>query len=470
MEEGIVARKLKVLYVSAEIEPYARTGGLGDVSAAYPKALSGENVSVIRVMPLYRCVNRKVKYKLDFPVPMGGSYQTCIVKADHSDRSLPTYFIGNDYYYNKDRIYGYYEDGERFLFFCKAVVELLQHISFQPDIIHCNDWHSGFIPMLLKAQGSNAKTIYTIHNLSYTGYIGADYLWEVPMTSEMLHSLGYPDLLNFTKAGLLYSDAITTVSQQYAKDITTSVFGEGYDDILRERIGSIHGIHNGIDIETYNPENASIPFDLNQLSGKEENKKLLLHELGFASEDQEDMPLLSVISRLDDQKGIDLIINMIRKTDLEGYQLVILGTGSRKYEKELVGLAERYAERMKVIIAFDGELAKRIYAGSDIFLMPSRFEPGGLGQLIAMAYGTVPIVRSTGGLKDTVTDIRKDRDKGNGFCFEEYSVSALTAALNRAIKTYRTPSWEHIMKNGMQYEKSWQHSVKQYVQLYQNII
>lgn len=470
MEGQIVARKRKVLFVSAECEPYARTGGLGDVSAAYPNALASENVSVIRVMPLYRCVERNVKYKLDFPIRMGKGYQTCVVKADYSDRNVVTYFIGNDYYYNKDWIYGYYEDGERFLFFCKAVVKLLKSISFQPDIVHCNDWHTGFIPMLLKLEGLHTKSVYTIHNLRYTGYIGADYLWEYPISWDELQRLKVNDVLNFTKAGLYYSDAITTVSRQYAKDITTPEYGEGYDGILRERKKCIRGIQNGIDIEIYNSNKASIPFDINDMAGKKENKKLLFHELGFSWEDQiEDLPLVSVISRLDDQKGINLIVNMIRKTDLTGYRVVILGTGNSNYEKELTELAERYPGRMKVVIAFDGELAKRIYAGSDIFLMPSLFEPGGLGQLIAMAYGTVPVVRSTGGLKDTVIDVKEDSDNGNGFCFKKYSVNALIGALNRAFDAYRTSSWEQIMKNGMQFEKSWQYSVKQYLQLYKDI-
>lgn len=462
-----MAKKLKILFVSSECEPFARTGGLGDVSAALPKALFDENVSVIRVMPLYRSVKSGLKYKTNFPVQMGDSYQSCIVKYDPSEKEVPTYFVSNDWYFNRDKMYGYYEDGERFLFFCKAVVEMLKHISFKPDIVHCNDWHTAFIPLLLKAEDSDIKTMYTIHSLKYSGVINADYLKEYNISTDSLEKLGYPGNLNFIKAGILYSDFITTVSMEYAKEITTAEYGEGMEDLILKRKDYLQGILNGIDTDTFNPANAMVPYDMSNLEGKKENKKLLRKELGL---DDEDVPLISAITRLDDQKGIDIILNAIRKIDIEGFQLVILGTGQKHYEDAFCEMASMYPGKMAAKILFDTELSKRVYAGSDIFIMPSKFEPGGLGQLYAMAYGTVPVVRSVGGLKDTVEDAGYDAKNANGFCFESYSVNAFIGALRRAIDSYNKPGWQKLMRNGMASDKSWGKSVKQYIELYKRVI
>ncbi|NLZ83161.1 MAG: glycogen synthase [Clostridiales bacterium] len=455
-------RKLKVLFVTAECIPYGTTGGLGEVSSDLPYALSEENVSILRVLPLYRQVDAPLKYVTDFSVPMKNYSQTCIVKADVSDKKVATYFIGNDFYYNKDNMYGYYEDGERFLFFCKAVIEMLNNISFKPDIIHCNDWHTGFIPFILKAKEMDIPTIYTIHNLKYSGYIGVEYLREFNLPIGELYSHIYPEALDFTRAALIYSNVITTVSREYAREIQTKEYGEGYDHILRAREKAITGIGNGINYEHYNPIQASVPFDLNSLEGKAENKKLLKEELGLK---EEDIPLLASVSRLDPQKGIDLIINMIRQTDLAYFQLIILGTGNEEYVRELTEIEKAYTGRMRFIHDFDSELASKIYAASDMFLMPSRFEACGIGQLAAMAYGTIPIMRNVGGLKSTAEDLPK-----GCFIFDEYSVKAFTKAIEKAMKAYNTPRWGKMMKTCLSYDRSWKNVVNDYIQVYHDLL
>lgn len=461
-----MAKKLKVLFVSAECEPYARTGGLGDVSAALPLALCGEGVDVIRVMPLHRQVKCSLKYKADFSIPMGDGFQSCIIKYDSGKIDVPTYFIANDWYFNREKLYGYYEDGERYLFFCKAVVEMLKHISFKPDIVHCNDWHTGFIPLLLKNSGMDIKTVYTIHSLKYTGCINEAFLRDYHIPEESLKMIGSSESLNFTRAAIFYSDFLTTVSREYAREITTSEYGEGYEALLMQRKGCLKGILNGIDIDLFSPEDALFPFNALNLDGKRENKKVLREELGL---DDSDMPIVSAVTRLDYQKGIDILLSALRKTDLKGFQFVLLGTGNKYFEDAFYEMASMYPGRMAVRFAFDTELSKRIYAGSDIFVMPSRFEPGGLGQLYAMNYGTVPVVRSTGGLMDTVKDLDSGED-GNGFCFKAYSVNGFIKALNRAIAAYNKPGWEKLMKNGMKFDKSWKKSVIEYIDVYNRLI
>lgn len=459
-------KKLKVLFVSAECEPFARTGGLGDVTAALPKALVDLGITVMRAMPMYRHVKANLKYKVDFPVKMHDKYEGCIVKWDGSTQKVPTFFLGNDYYFNRNNLYGYYDDGERFAFFCKAVVKMLDYIPFKPDIIHCNDWHTALIPMMLKSQKPDISTVFTIHNLKYSGSIPYEYVNEYDVLKETLEDAGYPYNLDFMRLGILHSDHITTVSRGYAEEVLTPRYGEGLDKLLLRRKDSFTGIINGIDTQTYNPMNAPVPYGINSLNGKRENRALLRKELGLADED---VPLVAAVTRLDEQKGIDMIINAVRKIDIEGFQLVILGTGDRYYQDALNEMASMYPEKIAVRLEFDPELAKRIYAGADIFVMPSKFEPGGLGQLYAMAYGTVPVVRHTGGLKDTVIDAGQTNKKPVGFTFENYSVNAFIGALKRAIDAYGTPIWETLMKNGMALEKSWKTPACEYMKIYNRL-
>lgn len=458
-------RKLRVLYVTAECAPYAKAGGLGEVSAALPKALSLNNVDIRRVLPLHRGTSCDLKYKCDFSVKMGDKFETCIVKTDATEKDVPAYFVANDYYFNRDDIYKFYDDGERFLFLCKAVVEMLKHIPFKPDIIHCNDWHTGFLPLLLKKEGFKGKTIYTIHNLKYQGCIGADYFEN--LTEDEMKELGYPGCLNFMSAGLLHSDYITTVSESYAKEMLSQGFG--MDDILSKRTSNIRGILNGIDDEKYDPSkegDLKIPYSIENIDDKKKNKDLLQRELGL---EVSNVPLIAAVTRLTEVKGIDIMLEGLLNIN-KPFQFVLLGSGNMYYEKILEEIAGNYMGKIVVNFKYDEDLAKRIYAGSDMFLMPSLYEPCGLGQLYAMRYGSIPIVRHTGGLRDTVVDFNKNPKKGNGFTFEEYSADALVKTVEEAIEVYNTSKWQTIIKNAMTCDWSWKKSAEKYLTLYNELI
>lgn len=452
-----MARKLRVLYAAAECAPYSSAGGLGEVAGALPKALSELDIDIRRIVPLHGETTRKLRYRTSYPVKMGERYQTCLIKYDPEEKEVPTYFVCSDYYFNRDRIYGHFDDGERFLFFCKSVVKFIQESSFKPDIIHINDWHTGMIPLLLKSKGLSSKTVYTIHNIIYDGRIGADYLVGEDLSAEQLSGMGYPGLLSFMKAGIIHSDAVTTVSRTFAREIS------------KEAGRSVAGILNGIDTEKYNPSKDTeiyANYSVRNPEAKKKNKSMLQAEFGL---EHEDMPLISAVTRLDDQKGIGLLMEAMET--FEGVcQFIILGSGRKEYEGKLVELSRKFPGRIAAIIGYDLATAKKIYAGSDMFAMPSVYEPGGLGQLIAMRYGTVPVVRSTGGLKDTVTDFDAVRKKGNGFVFEEYSCRSLGRALERAIGCYNTADWGSIIASCMRYDSSWKKPGRKYEELYREIV
>lgn len=455
---------LKVLYISSECDPYVKTGGLGDVAGALPHALKNNGVDIRRVLPLYKTIKCEASYKADYPVCMGNGYQTCVLKYDELESHVPTYFISNDWYFNRERTYGYYEDGERFLFFSRAAIGILEHTGFIPDIIHCNDWHTGLIPLFVKSGGLNIKTVYTIHNLKYQGWISSDFLHD-----NERQALCFKEGINFMESGIRFSDCITSVSRGYAEEILTQEFGEGMEIHLRRRQDKLYGIMNGIDTKVFNPgrvKGLEFPYSIDNLEGKKKNRELLRKELNLLDED---VPIVSAVTRLDGQKGIDILVEAVSNMKMDGFQFVILGTGDKTYEEALKYLSQVYTGKFSAIFAFDTSLAERIYAGSDIFVMPSRYEPGGLGQFYAMSYGTVPVVRNTGGLKDSVIDIEKDTEKANGFCFDEYSPSALEIALRRAIGCYRTPIFRKLILNGMLRDKSWDKPAKEYIELYESI-
>lgn len=463
-------RKIRVLYVSAECGPYGKTGGLGEVAYSLPQALEEEDIDICRVIPLYRTNCEKLKYRTDFSVAMGKGYRTCIIKQLLDNKSVPTYFIANDWYFNRDNIYGYHDDGERFMFFCKAVMEMIKNISLKPDIIHCNDWHTGFIPFFTRFGSFDTRTVFTIHNIKYSGWAPYDYIEEYNAEDEVLKDLGYPKNLNFIKTGLIHSDFITTVSPGYAGEILTHEMGGGMDNVLKGRKETLKGILNGIDTKTYNPSRTGdvvIPYSVENSEKKRSNKSILKKELGLS---QGDVPLVCAVTRLDEQKGIDIIIEGISKMRMKGLQFVLMGTGSIYYQKMLHELQERYKGKICIIFDYDPSLARRIYAGSDIYVMPSRYEPCGLGQQYAMAYGTVPVVRRTGGLKDTVIDMDEGIDKANGFCFNEYTASAFVDALRRAVKSYKTPEWVYLMRNAMNVDRSWNKSAKEYIEIYKKLL
>lgn len=462
-------RKLKILYVTAEISPYASAGGLGEVGRSFPKALAETgDIEVQRVMPLYKQINKKLKYVADFPISMEAGYETCVLKTDSDAKDIPTYFIGNDRFFYRDHIYAYEDDGFRFFFFCKAVIEMLKKIPYKPDIIHTNDWHTGFLPLLLKKEFPSMKSVYTIHNISYHGFIPPSYLAGL-LSEEEERLLGYPQWLNFMKAGIVYADMLTTVSPGYKKEVEQPEYSFGMSELIEQRSAAMIGILNGIETDQYDPKQEgalAYPYDVNCLEHKKKNRSLLRADYGLPDED---IPLFAMVTRLEYAKGIDILIKSISYSDLDKFQLIVLGSGNSYYQGIFESIAAGYSGKIAFDFNYSATLAKKIYAAADIYLMPSKYEPCGLGQLYAMRYGAVPIVNPVGGLKDTVIDDKKHPANNSGFYMDEWSGEALTRAMKRAINAYYSSNWIRYMKNGMKYNASWDISVSEYRRYYDKL-
>ncbi|HOJ09965.1 MAG TPA: glycogen synthase GlgA [Clostridiales bacterium] len=466
--------KLKILYVSAEVSPFAKTGGLADVAGSLPKALAAGGNDVRVVMPGYKAIKSPMKYVVDFPVKMGDNVKTCIIRE--TEASLPFYFVDSYDYFDRDGIYCHFDDAERFAFFCNSVLEMLPKINFQPDIIHCNDWHTGPICMLIKERYNNISfysgisSVYTIHNLEYQGNFPREVtsLFNVGGEVFIPDKVEYYGMFNFMKAGIVYADIINTVSSSYAKEIQTPQYGEGLDGLLRKRGKDLYGIVNGISYEDFNPSTDKRiykNYDIKSLEAKKENKYALQEEMGLPAGD---MPVIGLVSRLSGQKGLDLIIERIDDIMKHDLQFILLGTGDPYYESIFTGIKNRYPEKMSAFIGFNAVLAQKIYAGCDMFLMPSRFEPCGLGQIISLRYGTIPIVRSTGGLAETIIDYDEDRENGNGFSFTEFSPDELYITIERALSLYnRKPEeWKMLVERALTRDFSWNRSAEKYMELY----
>ena len=476
-------KPLNILQFSAEVVPFAKTGGLADVVGSLPKALKQLGHDVRVVMPRYGRVGIEkfgLKQKLaPFPVPLGeGNEPTAVFEGTIGD-GVPVYFVENPRLYDRDGIYMYPDDAERFIFFCRAGLELCKQIGWQPDILHCHDWHTAMVPNWIKTIYkddpffAHAATVYTIHNLAYQGIFGLRVL-EIAGVAE--HGfIVHPDtadlnqVVDFMARGILFADMINTVSEKYAQEILTPEYGERLDPLLRDRRDSLFGILNGIDTEVLNPASdphIAMNFDVSTLGRRGVNKAALQAEAGLP--ERPHVPLIGIISRLADQKGFDLISAIINPLMQHvDCQFVLLGTGDQKYHDMFDKLAKRYPDKLKVFLTFNTPLAQRIYAGSDMFLMPSRFEPCGLGQFIAMRYGSVPVVRATGGLADTVQDYDPRTGAGNGFSFQAYDAMALYTALVRAAETYKHGDvWRQLMLRGMKADYSWTASARKYADLY----
>ncbi|MGI6778715.1 MAG: glycogen synthase GlgA [Acetivibrionales bacterium] len=474
---------LKVLFVSAEVSPFAKTGGLADVAGSLPKALISMGNDVRVVMPRYKSIKSNMNYLSDFPLKISDRVETCIIretemnfKYNNKSRNMPVYFVDNYNYYDRDGIYCFFDDAERYAFFCKAVLEMLPRINFQPDVIHCNDWHTGPICMLLKevyADNSfyqRIATVYTIHNLEYQGNFPKDTirLFDVGYEVFIPEKTEFYGMFSFMKAGLVYSDIINTVSSMYANEIQTAQYGEKMEGILKKRSEDLYGIVNGISYDEFNPlTDARIVknYSVDSFELKKDNKKALQQEMGLTVRK---VPLMSVISRLSGQKGLDLIIEQIDSImENDDVQFVLLGSGDEYYENAFRDIKERYPGRVGIYIGFNTSLAQRIYAGSDMFLMPSRFEPCGLGQIISLRYGTIPIVRATGGLADTIIDYDSNKEEGNGFSFKEFSSDEMLDAVKRAIKLYKNSAeWDILVKRAMNLDFSWNKPAVKYTDLY----
>ncbi|SCK00489.1 Glycogen synthase [uncultured Clostridium sp.] len=475
---------MKVLFAASEAHPFIKTGGLGDVMGALPQSLTELGVEARVVIPKYKNIKDELKQNLQFikwfTVPVGWRNQYCGV-FQYKYKDVVYYFIDNEYYFNRDGLYGYYDDGERFAFFNRAVLEFIKEIDWKPDIINCNDWQTGMVPVLLNLEYknnefySNMKTVFSIHNLLFKGsfvpnvlpeLFGYDYM---PLTNGSVELNGS---VSFLKGGINYSDQITTVSNTYAEEIKTQQYGEGLDGLLRCKSDFLKGIVNGIDYEEFDPEKDNLifkNFTWDSISDKVENKLSLQKELGLPQ--RAETPMIGLISRLTHQKGCDLIVSIIDRLLQKDIQFVVLGTGDYWYEETFKNLQYRYPDKVSANIKFDNSLAHKIYAATDMFLMPSLFEPCGLGQLIALRYGSIPIVRETGGLKDTISPYNKYTGIGNGFVFKNFNSNELMQIIEYALTIYDDKdAWNNIIRQAMDSDNSWEKSAMQYKLLYEDVV
>lgn len=470
---------MKILFATAEAYPFIKVGGLGDVAFALPKELRKLGIDVRIIMPKYSSIEPKLlegsKKICDYNVEVGWRNQYCGIEYKEYD-GIPIYFVDNMYYFNRPNVYGDYDDGEKFSFFSKAVVESISKINFIPDIIHCNDWHTAVIPLLLKYFHSDLgiKSVLTIHNLSYQGVFGKDVLGELLNLPNEFYSedkMKYYDAVSFMKGGINYADKVTTVSPTYADEIKTAFYGEGLDGLLSSISYKLTGIVNGIDNDTYNPEidkNIYSNFSKDNLEEKNKNKLSLQKDLGLTQDEK--IPLITMVTRLVDQKGVELLGPIIGDLLYNDVQLVILGNGDPHYENMLRYYGEYYSDKLKVNVFYNNNLAMKIYAASDIYLMPSKFEPCGISQMIAQRYGSLPVVRETGGLKDTVVPYNKYLNLGDGFTFSNYASEDFLSAIKRALNLYYDKEkWNMIVQNAMKKDNGWKNSAKEYMNLYQSI-
>lgn len=482
--------KLKILIVSAEVSPFAKVGGLADVAGALPKYLKNLGHDVRIAMPCYKMIETnpafhiKTKVK-NLNVPLGWRNIDASVKQTSIRNDIPVYLISAPYFDESiDSNSVYITGSEPYAFFCKAVLEMLHVMkpSWKPDIIHCNDWHTGFLPVYKRVIFDNdpilsqSACIFTIHNLAYQGEFHQSILADYGLP-EWLYSMDKLECygsVNFLKAGIVFSNMVSTVSPTYACEVRTPEYGCRLDGLLAhiDEMGRLRGILNGLDYEVFNPAtDKRIPFNysLKNTKGKAKNKAALQTEMGLPVD--EDVPAFGLITRLADQKGLDLIKAAVPQIMKLGVQLVVLGTGDAVYEKLFRRLEDKYPGQVKANIGFDAALAQRIYAGCDMFLMPSRFEPCGLGQLIALRYGTIPVVRATGGLADTIIDYEPGCKSSNGFVFNMYKPQTLTNAIERAVSTFKDKkAWSALMKTALSSDFSWNASADKYLDFYREAL
>lgn len=483
--------RLRILFLSPEAVPFAKTGGLADVAGALPRALKRLGADVRLVMPLYRSieenglVKRGLMKKLE--VPLGGTFLQADVHESEMADGIPVYLIEREDLFDRPNLYGsrdgdYYDNLERFTFFSHAALLLAEGLFFEPHVIHCHDWQCGLVPALLKgsyqksASLAQASTVFTVHNIGYRGIFPPHKFYVTGLSArDFFHMEGmeFWGNMSLLKAGLVYADAVTTVSPSYAREIQTAQFGRGMEGVLSGRKSTLYGILNGVDYEYWNPRlDPLIPahYSSRDISGKRRCKASLLKEMGLSSS-LEKRPLLAMVSRLDIQKGLDLVMAILEPLFRQEVGLIILGTGDRALEEGLLRAADHHGGKMRVTIGFDEPLAHRIMAGSDMFLLPSRYEPCGLTQMYAMKYGTVPIARAIGGLKDTVHDFDSKSGKGTGFTFQPFERNALLAAIKAAVLCYGDrEAWKRLMGNGMEADFSWDLSARRYVELFRSLI
>ncbi len=477
---------MRVAFCTSECAPLVKVGGLADVSEALPKALREEGIEIAIFLPLYKKV-KESGFSIEdtgfiVKVPIKGEIIQASVKKT-TLHGIPVYLIEYDPYFYRDHPYGtplgdYPDNAYRFAFFCLASCEAMKAMCYQPSVIHVNDWETALIPVYLKhyyntdAFFIKTGTLLTIHNLAYQGVFPKEVLPEINLPWELFNIEGmeFYGNINYLKGGIIFSDLINTVSPTYAKEIQTEKFGYGLDGVLRKRKEHLFGVLNGIDYDEWNPETDQriyVNYNKSTIYKKKENKFRLMEDLGLEIHNG---PLAGTVSRLAEQKGLDLVHAVMGDLVDMGISYVLLGSGEKRYQDMFLELNERYKGRVKAVIGFDDVLAARIYAGCDLFLMPSRYEPCGLGQMISLRYGTIPVVRKTGGLADTIEEFDPDTCQGNGFVFEEFSPKDFLDAMRRAFNVYMDEEkWMCLVKRGMEYDFSWSKSAREYIKLYRKI-
>lgn len=470
---------MNILFAASEAQPYAASGGLADVAGSLPKAICSKGHDCRIVMPLYKKISDEMREDMTFliniTVDVSWRKQYCGIFTAVKN-GVTYYFIDNEYYFSRDGLYGFYDDCERFVFFSRAVLEMLRYVDFKPDVINANDWQTALIPVYYNVyykyqQGyDQIKNVFTIHNIEYQGRYGKEVLNEL-MGIPLYHSnlLEYDGYINMMKGAIETADVITTVSPSYAWEILDPWYAHGMDRILIMKQFKLKGILNGIDVEALNPATDKLiaaNYSVNKPSGKNKCKKALVKELDLADDNA---PLIGIVTRFVGHKGIDLIRCVFDEMVKIGIKFAILGSGEKVYEDFFREMAIRYPDKVSVTIGFVRELSRKIYAGADMFLMPSQSEPCGLAQMIAMRYGTIPIVRETGGLRDTVRD--NGGENGNGFTFKTYNANDMLDAVKRALEVYKVPEkWSSLVKSAMECDYSWSASADLYIDMYKELM
>ena len=476
-------KKLQVAFAAGEAAPFVKTGGLGDVAGSLPAALARAGADVVVFVPKYDVIperfTSRMSHLCDFTVRLGWRNAYCGLEELDKD-GVRYLFVDNRQYFHRGRAYGEFDDGERFAFFSKAIVEALQHIpGFACDVLHLNDWHTALAPVFLRELYlgtplyDNVRTVFSIHNIAFQGQYSSFVLGDVCGLADVPAAVSQltcgHDAVNYMRGGLCYTDAISTVSPSYAHEIQTPEFGCGLDEVLRRRADVLTGIVNGLDVVSYDPATdprIAANYDAKNRAGKAACKAALQKELGLAAE--AGRPLAVMVSRLTQQKGIDLVVYALDRILKAGVQVAVLGTGDAPYEHALHDFAAAYPDRMAVRTTFDSALSQRMYAGADILMMPSLFEPCGLSQLIAMRYGTLPVVRETGGLRDTVAPYNRFTGAGTGFSFAHFNGEEFADAVLCAAEVYRFDpiAWESLIGQAMAQDFGWQQSAAAYLDVY----
>ena len=473
---------MKIAMIASEAAPFVKTGGLGDVLQALPDELARvEGNEVALFLPYYKTIKQNPEIETEllsaFTVNLTWRQQYVGLFRLVREGGPAVYFLDNEYYFLRDGIYGFYDDGERFAYFCKAVLASMRHLDFCPDVIHCHDWQSALVPVYLDAEFRSdfprAKTVFTIHNVEYQGKAGPEFFNEVLGLEDYWRGVcSFDGCVNFMKAAVVRSNLVTTVSETYATELRYPYFAHGLSGILAARGENLRGVTNGIDTGVYDPAtDKALPknYTAATFADKQICKRALQKELGL---EPSDAPILSMVTRLAGHKGIDILCYVLRRLLEREIQLVIVGTGEAKYEHALLSVANEYPGKFSMNLRFDPALASRVYAGSDIYLMPSKSEPCGLSQLIAMHYGTIPIVNATGGLKDTVPPFNPETGEGRGYTFQSYNGDDFLGAIDRALGDYyeNRPAWDRLAKNDMAVDFSWKQPAQKYMEMYESVL